>query len=280
MFATNPLVGVGLERFGRLFTIYRPLWHARDLPGSLTSSAHSMWLGLLVSGGLLLLIPVLGIAIISAYRSLKIAFRSDALEADVVFGGLVVATIAVWMVAVEQPSTIFVSMLLFGLGLWWPHQSEQKSVRRPADRYHLFKSSVAIVFVIVSVSYAVRISLGNKAQVEAFAQIFEKNDVQGGIDLLNRAVSYGPTPSEAVAIRGNLFAQLGLAELAVNDALRAAEAFEYSGRTPIASAEVLIQYGRLEEARRILLLAIEKNPGYVSIQEEASALLESIGSSG
>lgn len=276
MFQTSPFVGVGLERYGRLFALHRPSWHARDLPGSLSSSAHSMWLGLLISGGLLLVLPLLIVAGLSAFRSLKGALSDTSFSGDTVLCGLVFSSIAVWLVAVEQPSTVFVTMLIFGLGLVSPRRSLTKRIRDRKNRLFPYQAVFACVVLLLAVIYSVRVSLGNRAQVDAYAAIFERNDIDEGIRLLDRAVAFGPTPSEATAIRGNLFSQLGVPDLAIRDALAAAEQFEYSGQTPIASAQTLIQYGELEGARHVLLLAIEKNPGFESVQAEARRLLESL----
>jgi hypothetical protein len=279
MFSTNPLLGVGLERYGRLFAFHRPLWHARELPTSLSSSAHSMWLGIMVAGGLILLLPILAIATISILRSARSALSAGASSEASVLTALCVASAVVWLFAVEQPSTIFVTMLIFGLGASSGNSSTATTRKPRPSRLQLVPVVLAPILLLGSIVYSIRVSLGNRAQVEAYAAIFDRQDVSEGIDLLNRAVDYGPTSSEATAIRGNLFAQLGMREDAIRDAVSAAEKFEYSGQTPVASAEVLIAFEEYDEAKRILLEAIRLNPGFTSVQDDAARLLASIASS-
>ena len=74
MFADRPLTGLGLETFGTRFAELRSVDHAAVSPTHLSDSAHSVPLGLLAGGGLLVaaaytvLVLVVGLAAVSAWR--------------------------------------------------------------------------------------------------------------------------------------------------------------------------------------------------------------------
>ena len=54
IFASNPIAGTGLETYPAHFTAHRPLSHAIEYEKVLSDSPHSVPLGLLSGGGLLL----------------------------------------------------------------------------------------------------------------------------------------------------------------------------------------------------------------------------------
>lgn len=74
MFKAHPLFGVGLDRFGDNYPQYAR--HFQVVQGQMTDNAHSVFLQLLATGGLVVILPylfLLGVIAISAVRGIKAA---------------------------------------------------------------------------------------------------------------------------------------------------------------------------------------------------------------
>lgn len=54
IFGDNPVLGTGLDTFGRFFTRYQPVAHALEYPEAVPDAPHSVPLGMFADGGLLL----------------------------------------------------------------------------------------------------------------------------------------------------------------------------------------------------------------------------------
>jgi hypothetical protein len=272
MFESSPFIGVGLERYGRLFPFYRPSWHAERLENSLSGSAHSIWLAFAVWGGLLLLVPMLVFGFLSVSQGVKSIRSASANLGQVNLVALTGSLILCWLISAESASVIFVTLMFMGLCA--------VPVARKASKVSSSWRSVSIVLsgalLFVASFIGIRWMVGNKAQNDAYRELFGNQNIEEGLRLLDRGVAWSPVPAEILATRANVLSQLGVKDQAVSDALEFIEAYEYTGPGVLASARILIQFGETESARYVLEKGIERNPGSQSLQSQAVALLESL----
>ena len=130
--------------------------------------------------------------------------------------------------------------------------------------------------LILSLVLSFRWLDGSRSQNEAYRELFANGNVDEGLRLLDRAVSWGPVPAQARGVRANIYAQLGVSERALEDARATVEAFEYTGSATVENARIMIQFGDVDQARVVLLKAIEKNPGNSGLISEAQDLLDQL----
>lgn len=272
MFRDSPFLGHGFDRYGRMFTRYRPDWHAESLQNSISGSAHSLWLGLLVSGGLFLLLPVLLIFFGAVARSWRRAVTLSGDGDSVVLVALVVMLGILWIVSVEQVSVIFISLLVFGLAMGL----ERPDVRRVGSSVSRVVSAAGLALALVLAVFSVRWIEGNRAQSDAYRELYGTGNIQRGLELLDKAVRWGPHPSEVRAIRANVFSQLELKNAALSEANWVVEEYEYSGMGALESAKILLKYGEYQRAEEILVKAIENNDNNPLLVERANEALSAI----
>jgi hypothetical protein len=272
MFESNPLFGVGLERYGRLFPFYRPSWHAERLENSLSGSAHSIWLAFAVWGGFLLLLPMLAFATISIARGLKTVRTEMANPGRVDVVALTISLVLCWLISAESATVVFVTLIFMGLCAAPVGRKSSKV----SSSWRNVSLATSVVLLCVVTFVGARWMIGNKAQNDAYRELFGNQNIEEGLRLLDRGVAWSPVSSEARATRANVMSQLGIKERAVADALKFVEEYEYTGPGVLASAQILIQFGETESARYVLEKGIERNPGSQSLQSQAAALLESL----
>jgi len=118
IFLSNPFFGTGLETFGSYFTMNRSVEHATNYPNVLTDSPHSVLLGFLSSGGLLLFLSYLGFLVVVTYFGIKAVRNAESLS----IRGFYLAVLAAWVayqlqsvVSIATPGLIYVQWILGGV---------------------------------------------------------------------------------------------------------------------------------------------------------------------
>ena len=109
MFKDHPIFGVGIDRFGEYYRQYAV--QNQVVQGQITDNAHSIYLQLLATGGLILFIPYLLLVLFITFTGLKslIKFQGeDKLKVGALFG-IWLGTIAVNVVTVDN----------LGVGVWF-----------------------------------------------------------------------------------------------------------------------------------------------------------------
>jgi O-antigen ligase len=109
MFKDHPIFGVGIDRFGEYYREYAV--QNQVVQGQITDNAHSIYLQLLATGGLILFIPYLLLVLFITFIGLKslVKFQSeDKFKVGALFG-IWLGTIALNVVTVDS----------LGVGVWF-----------------------------------------------------------------------------------------------------------------------------------------------------------------
>ena len=109
MFKDHPISGVGIDRFGEYYREYAV--QNQVVQGQMTDNAHSIYLQLLATGGLILFIPYILLVLFVTFIGLKSLIKSQGdnkFQIGAIFG-IWLATIAVNIVTVDN----------LGVGVWF-----------------------------------------------------------------------------------------------------------------------------------------------------------------
>ena len=109
MFKSHPFSGVGIDRFGEYYRQYAA--QNQVVQGQITDNAHSVYLQLLATGGLVLFIPYVLLVLFVTFLGLKSVIKlqgKDKLKVSAVFG-IWLGTITVNVVTIDN----------LGVGVWF-----------------------------------------------------------------------------------------------------------------------------------------------------------------
>jgi O-antigen ligase len=109
MFKDHPIFGVGIDRFGEYYRQYAV--QNQVVQGQITDNAHSIYLQLLATGGLILFIPYILLVLFITFLGLKSVIKfqgKDKLKVSAVFG-IWLGTITVNIVTIDN----------LGVGVWF-----------------------------------------------------------------------------------------------------------------------------------------------------------------
>jgi hypothetical protein len=109
MFKDNPIYGVGIDRFGEYYREYAV--QNQVVQGQMTDNAHSIYLQLLATGGLILFVPYILLVLFVTFIGFKALVKSqgnDKFKTGAIFG-IWLATFAVNIVTVDN----------LGVGVWF-----------------------------------------------------------------------------------------------------------------------------------------------------------------
>jgi hypothetical protein len=109
MFKDHPIFGVGIDRFGEYYRQYAV--QNQVVQGQITDNAHSIYMQLLATGGLILFIPYLLLVVFITYLGIKslIHFQGEAKFKIGALLGIWLGTIALNVVTVDN----------LGVGVWF-----------------------------------------------------------------------------------------------------------------------------------------------------------------
>jgi hypothetical protein len=109
MFKDHPIFGVGIDRFGEYYRQYAA--QNQVIQGQITDNAHSIYLQLLATGGLVLIVPYLLLVSLITYRGFRLLINSRGdtkFQVSAVFG-IWLGTIIINLVTVDN----------LGVGVWF-----------------------------------------------------------------------------------------------------------------------------------------------------------------
>lgn len=115
-FLNRPVSGFGLENFGEIFPTFRPSWHAQDLPSSLTNSPHSVFIGSLATGGLILFVGYVLLFSVAGVRVVKLLATPEKKQAALLVAALFAVT-SIFFVSVESVPLFVLGFFVVGLSL-------------------------------------------------------------------------------------------------------------------------------------------------------------------
>jgi len=146
MFKDHPFSGVGIDRFGEYYRQYAV--QNQFVQGQITDNAHSVYLQLLATGGLVLFIPYLLLVLFIIFLGLKSVIKlqgKDKLKVSAVFG-IWLGTITVNVVTIDN----------LGVGVWFwitggllvaassTHSKNENSIQFSKDKTTKGKSTKSV----------------------------------------------------------------------------------------------------------------------------------------
>lgn len=102
MFKDHPIFGVGIDRFGEYYREHAV--QNQVVQGQITDNAHSVYIQLLATGGLVLFIPYLALIVYVTFAGLRAMFKANGDEKLLIGGVLAIwlGTLAVNIVAIDN----------------------------------------------------------------------------------------------------------------------------------------------------------------------------------
>jgi hypothetical protein len=283
----RPLVGHGLDTFGRYFTEYRPISHALRLENSRTSSVHSVFLGMAFSGGFVLFMSFAFFFLYPIGRSFAFVKSKTHDFQNHIIGvtSAIVALGFIFLVSTEHVAVYAVFFALAGClsGLIWPasiastpvekHRRRQKRVRR--SRRSLALTTLAVGVSVLLVPSAIRpmkaARLDYLGQVEYFAERYPT-----ALEYFRRAASEAPWISTYHLRTAEMAGNLEVVEVARDSALAVAESSNYVSLQSVKAARITAFVGDLAKATEILEITQQHDPYAIqlgaSIEELASTI--------
>lgn len=283
-FLDRPITGFGLDTFGRLFTTYRPASNAANYERVLTNSAHSIPLGLLVSGGLLLgiaFLMVVGWSLAGIRRHL----RDDSNRNDAVaLGTCFLAILLIMLGTVENIGIWLLFFLVVGrIGALDPnddHKAERPVGRNSARRGLVSAAVLGSIVVSLASTLPLVASIRARSGIEHLAT--------GQLDMarseLQTAVDLAPWVSTHRLALAEVLVRQGSVVEGAQQARRAVEIANYPARQSVRAARFLAASGDLVATIDVLNRTIDRNPNspkalndIIDLVDEVGDALESLG---
>lgn len=281
-FTENPILGSGLESFGRIFSRNRPVWHAEVLEGSLTSSIHSVPLGMLVSGGVLLastFVLWIGLISVQAFRNARAGSSCDS-----AFAASWTAINLMFLVSVEHVALYLLFFSISGLILGRSVALDEGGsiVSRARRARRIRKSRIRGSQIVLGLScflLLIPLSIPFRADRHALT----------GLEILssgrNTRVAYTELveASRLASWEGTYFSQRAQVAsfidpaLSAQDSILAAEKNSYASSYAVFWALNAANGGRIEEAVEILERALVRDPYAPRFRANALELVSQLG---
>jgi O-antigen ligase len=296
MFKDHPIFGVGVDRFGEYYREYAV--QNQVVQGQITDNAHSIFLQLLATGGLMLFIPYLLLALFITFIGLKslIKFQGeDKLKVGALFG-IWLGTIALNIVTVDS----------LGVGVWFwitggvliavssrkaqgeTLYKEEKTVKgkssQPVNSESMFPVTYIASFMLAVLVLVIAVpALGKSSALYNFKKNASSYTTQTYISaLVSESKSAGNDPQHLIQLANLAFTQNAINEAFVMiDQINKVDSRSYYGNYFAAFAlealnkrsEAIKYRERLKELdpwNNLSLIELAKN--YLSVGNKASAV--------
>ena len=295
IFISNPITGTGLETYRSHFTSHRPLDHAIQHEFVLSDSPHSVPLGLLSGGGLLLAITYAALMVVVFWVGVR-AVR-QAVGSERLFYG---AVLAGWIgyhvqssVSMDMPGLIHTQWLLGGILLAGgaPGRSPrrvfpwaQTAVPRPRSvhraQLHWWGPLVVTAPLLLLLSLLLApLTAPLRADLAAYKaqQALDQLDFQTAGDELLRAIELQPRNFMYADGMALVYQESGLYDLALSEMDRSAQLQPGNGYQALAVAEAAVSLGRPTEAANWSEHALVYAPNGASVLARSAAVLSKAG---
>ncbi len=293
IFASSPIVGTGLETYPAHFTAHRPMSHAVQYEFVLSDSPHSVPLGLLSGGGLVLA---------TAYAVLMAVVIGAGVRAIRRTGGperlLYSAVLASWVayhvqssVSMDMPGLIYTQWVLGGVLLAAGTVAGQKQsilpwalgrVRSPSlRRRDLRRRAVVLALPVVGVLVLLLgpLTAPLRADLTAYRaqQALDRADYQAAGDEMLRAIDLQPRNGFYAEGMALVYAESGLLDLAYEEHVRSARLRPGNPYVAVQAARAAIVVNRLDVAREWYEQVLLDDPNGGSTHVEATQFLSELG---
>jgi hypothetical protein len=292
IFASSPIVGTGLETYSAQFTAHRPLSHAMEYEFVLSDSPHSVPLGLLSGGGLLLALTYLATMTVIFWAGLRAVRYADGSERS-----LYVAVLAAWVayqvqssVSIDMPGLIYTQWVLGGILLaggmaggrlrpvlpWVSGKVRLPSVQRDR-RWRTVGLALPVVGVLVLLLGPLTAPLRADLAAYRAQKALDRTDFQTAGDELLRAIDLQPRNGLYAEGMALVYAESGLLDLAYEERVRSARLRPGNPYSALVAARAAIGMGHLEVAEYWLERAVSVEPNGAEILTDVALVLADIG---
>ena len=287
IFSSNPIVGTGLETYPAHFTAHRPLSHAVQYERVLSDSPHSVPLGLLSGGGLLLAITywaLMAVILRSGVRAVRRAVGAGRL----LYGAVLAAWCAYHVqssVSMDVPGLIYTQWLLGGMLLaggavegsprrvlpWAPGRPRSPSSRLRNPGWSAagvaFLLVVALAFLLQPLTAPLRADLAAYRAQEAL----DRADYQDAGDELLTAIDLQPRNYRYAEGMALVYGESGLYDLAYGERVRSARLQPGNPYLALISARFALAIGHLDEAKYWFERALTVEPNGTEVLTSVAA---------
>ena len=293
IFASSPIVGTGLETYPAHFTAHRPMSHAVQYEFVLSDSPHSVPLGLLSGGGLVLA---------TAYAVLMAVVIGAGVRAIRRTGGperlLYSAVLASWVayhvqssVSMDMPGLIYTQWVLGGMLLaagtvagqtqsilpWALGRVRSPSLRRRDLRRRAVVLALPVVGVLVLLLGPLTAPLRADLTAYRAQQALDRADYQAAGDEMLRAIDLQPRNGFYAEGMALVYAESGLLDLAYEEHVRSARLRPGNPYVAVQAARAAIVVNRLDVAREWYEQVLLDDPNGSSTYVEATRFLLELG---
>ena len=293
IFSSNPIVGKGLETYSAHFTAHRSLSHAIEHEFVLSDSAHSVPMGMLSGGGVLLAATYLALLAVILWAGIRAVKRTGEHE-RLLYGAVLAAWLAYHLqslVSIDTPGLIYTQWVLGGVllaggapegafralsttTLGGAHKSSLRPGLRRCRALGAALLSVALVMLLFgSLTAPLRADLSAFQAQEAFG----RSDLQAAGDELLEAIGHQPRNgiyAEGMAI---VYADSGLYELEFSERVRSANLRPGNPFAAVVAAESAVRLGRFYDADAWIERAVSIEPHGAKVLTDSAAVLVEIG---
>jgi len=274
----RPVFGFGPETFGFLYSVHRPAWHALTYESNRPSSAHSVPIGLLASGGILVFVVFLVFVVVVLRRGVEGIRKADHNDrwVRICTGGAFVAALVQSLVSVEHVALLMVLFVLAGLTVAYsypggpPSRSQKRS---PTSVRGALVMGVSMVLVPAVLSpQLTRPFRADLAAREGLEQAYQQGDLQSALGSMKRAVEIAPWDPQQLLREVSILQQIGEPNALAPQAIRLAENFNCLPSVAIGAAYAAASIGDFSKAVEISRCAIEHDPKSALVRESVAEL--------
>ncbi len=290
MFKDAPVVGSGLETYGIRFPEVRPASHAINLEDSLSSSAHSVPLGMFANGGVvlgaayLLFVGVIGWTLWTCLRDTPAAERT-------VVGAVGAAWLAFQiqsLVGVENVTTFLMHFVLAGMVVALAVEQRRAKVApsghakgpkmRPRRVPLAAVGGLSVLCVVVSAVWLTLPLRAARAAQNATFEITVSGNGDAAVAELRRAVELAPWESTYRVRLAELYRLAGLTADALAEVDAGAERADGSPVVLAALADIAANAGDDARSLRLFEDAVAHDPHAPKLRERAAQRYVDAGS--
>lgn len=293
IFASNPIVGTGLETYPAHFTAHRPMSHALQYEYVLSDSPHSVPLGLLSGGGMLLTAAYMGLMVVILKAGVRAIRRTGGPE-RLLYSAVLASWVAYHVqssVSMDMPGLIYTQWVLGGVLLAAGTVAGQKQsilpwalgrVRSPSlRRRDLRRRAVVLALPVVGVLVLLLgpLTAPLRADLAAYRaqQALDRADYQAAGDEMLRAIDLQPRNGFYAEGMALVYAESGLLDLAYEERVRSARLRPGNPYSALIAARAAIGMGHLEAAEFWVDRAVLVEPNGAGVLTDAASVLAEMG---
>lgn len=273
----RPLFGFGLDSFGKYFNLYRPREHALRLENSWTSSVHSVPLGLLFSGGILLFGFFLAVVVTTLRVAIKSRKNSDDMSS---IDGRIAVFLSCLLGILFNVENVALLVLLYVasascivVALPQIHVPRRRIGQNSPRRRKTVISIVALVGLICALCLPA-ITRPIRASFHAHAGLTDKaiGNFASSEAHLEASVELAPWTSSYWYELTSARISLGKIAEAAESARKAVDSSNFSGVASVQAARIIGLSGDVSECLVVLQETLSKNPHSRALRREALTL--------